>query len=1673
MRIWPGKPYPLGATLDAEGVNFALFSRNAQAVELCLFDSPSADRESVRLKLPEQTDMVWHGYVPGLKAGQLYGYRVHGPYEPARGHRFNPNKLLLDPYARVLGRDVVWDDAMFGYVIGDAQEDLSYDARDSGLHAPLAAVVDGRFHWEGGDVQPRTPWHETVIYELHVRGFTKKHPDLPEALRGTYAGLASPPIIEHLRSLGVTAVELMPVHHHLDDRHLVERGLSNYWGYNTLAYFAPDRRYASDPDDAVNEFKRMVRALHRAEIEVILDVVYNHAAEGNQLGPTLSLRGIDNQAYYRPGKDNPRYYEDFTGCGNSLNMREPRVLQLITDSLRYWATEMRVDGFRFDLASTLARELYEVDHLSAFFDIIHQDPVLSQVKLIAEPWDLGQGGYQVGQFPVGWVEWNGEYRDAVRRLWKGDAHRMSELATRLAGSSDLYERSGRRPYASVNFITCHDGFTLEDLVSYDHKHNEANGEGNRDGSDGNHSWNCGVEGPTEDPQIIEMRERQKRNLLATLALSLGVPMICAGDELGRTQRGNNNAYCQDNELGWLDWNLDKRRRAFLEFTRTLFAMRRAQPVLRRRSFLQGRQIRGVKDIRWLSPTGQEMTDDDWNNSGARSLGILLNGEAIDEVDERGRPIVGDTLLALINAAAEPRQFQMPASPRPWRALFDTSGLAASEQPGAAYTLRGRSVAVFALSAAAEASAPAEPPPKSDESLRQALRRKIGTAYVPASTYRLQLGPRLTFPDVRALAPYLKELGVDAVYLSPIFAAVPGSTHGYDVVDPNRLNPELGTRADFDAMSAALSHEGIGVILDVVPNHMGIAGGANALWRDVLEHGRESRFAHFFDIDWKPLKEELRDKVLLPFLGDLYGRTLEEGRLRLALEEGGFVVTCDGRRLPVAPSSYPLILEDEELERRLPAADWSEYKSVAAIAGGGHGRNAARRLTALMRRSPEVRRSIETRLRLINGRQGEPASYDRLDALLARQHYRLAYWRVASDEINFRRFFNINDLAAIRPEDEEVFDHCHRLVFDLIAEGRVGGLRVDHPDGLYDPPGYFDKLQMRYLETALRVENPAERAALASALAEPEFRACAPLYVVAEKVLDRDEKLHDDWRVRGTVGYDALNALNGVFVDARGEEPLGRFYEEFVGHRIDFDRLSYEVKKRFVRAQMGGELEALGHRLDSISERSRSFRDFTRASLTAALREVIDCFPVYRTYISPTTTTVSEKDEGYIRDAVERAKRANPAMSPAVFDFVRDVLLLKLEGTLPEDQRPLYRDFVLRFQQLTAPVMAKGLEDTAFYIDSRLLSLNEVGGDPTHFGVAVPEFHRRGAERARRWPASMIASTTHDTKRSEDARFRLDALSELPSLWRESVLRWSQLNEPLKKDVGGMREPRPNTEYFLYQTLVGAWPDEPLTAAAREDFRRRIQSAMLKAAREAKLRTDWVEPNVEYEAALESFIDGLLARERGAFEASFAPFHKKISALGKLTSLSALTLKLGWPGVADIYQGTELWDYSLVDPDNRRPVDFARRAEMLASLEKSSVAELLASKDDGRVKLFMLREGLRARRRLPGLFIGSSYEPLEARGPRAANVVAFLRRGNGGALVAAASRFFAELSPDGGLPAREAWAGTSVALPPAAAGLRPRDIFTGRALSAVDGRLEAGELFSTLPGALLIDETDRA
>jgi isoamylase len=706
--VWPGNNYPLGATYDGAGTNFALFSEIADKVELCLIDD---DDTETRINLDEVDGYVWHAYLPGVGPGQRYGFRVHGPFEPAAGHRCDPSKLLLDPYGKAFHGDFDFSQALFSYDMEFVNREGAEPGEtgdppmvDSLGHTMTSVVINPFFDW-AFDRAPRTPYHETVIYEAHVKGMTQTHPAIPEELRGTYAGLAHPAIIEHLKSLNVTAIELMPVHQFMHDSRLLEMGLRNYWGYNTFGFFAPQHQYASshEPGGAVGEFKAMVRTFHEEGIEVILDVVYNHTAEGNHMGPTINFRGIDNAAYYRLDDEDPRFYKDFTGTGNSLNARHPHTLQLIMDSLRYWVTEMHVDGFRFDLASTLAREFYDVDRLSAFFDLVQQDPVVSQVKLIAEPWDVGEGGYQVGNFPGLWTEWNGKYRDTVRDYWRGEPATLGEFASRLTGSSDLYEATGRRPSASINFVVAHDGFTLNDLVSYNEKHNEANGENNQDGESHNRSWNCGVEGPTDDPDVLALRARQMRNILATLMVSQGTPMIAHGDEFGRTQQGNNNVYCQDSELSWMDWSLAEKNADLLGFTRKATQLRKDHPVFRRRRFFEGRPMRRgdeLGDIAWLTPTGHEMTQEDWDRGFDKCVAVFLNGNAIREPDARGERVVDDSFLLCFNAHEEAVDFVIPDGDygEEWTAELDTTESTGTTErvmkAGEKIPLPGRSLLIF-------------------------------------------------------------------------------------------------------------------------------------------------------------------------------------------------------------------------------------------------------------------------------------------------------------------------------------------------------------------------------------------------------------------------------------------------------------------------------------------------------------------------------------------------------------------------------------------------------------------------------------------------------------------------------------------------------------------------------------------------------------------------------------------------------------------------------------------------------------------------------------------------------------------------------------------------------------------------------------------------------------------
>ncbi|OGR83908.1 MAG: malto-oligosyltrehalose synthase [Elusimicrobia bacterium RIFCSPLOWO2_01_FULL_64_13] len=945
--------------------------------------------------------------------------------------------------------------------------------------------------------------------------------------------------------------------------------------------------------------------------------------------------------------------------------------------------------------------------------------------------------------------------------------------------------------------------------------------------------------------------------------------------------------------------------------------------------------------------------------------------------------------------------------------------------------------------------------------------------VPASTYRLQLKPGFTFRDAMKVLPYLKRLGIGALYTSPIFQTAPGSDHGYNVTDPTRINAELGSEEDFRSFREALRDNGLGWILDVVPNHMGLSGNNNPWWRDVLENGPSSAYAKFFDIDWEPVTKELTNKILIPILGDHYGAVLEKGELRLEFSDGAFSVRTHDHLFPIAPETYPAVLENGigELRESLGEAgkDFQTYLSVLTafrnlpprttrdpdkLAERRREKEVAKgRLAELCRSSGAVASFVRGRVRLYNGGAGDPRSYDPLHALLDAQAYRLAFWQVASEAINYRRFFDINDLAAIRIEDEEVFDVHHRLAFELIRDGSVQGLRVDHPDGLYDPPEYFRRLQDRYASL------DAGRAA------------SSPLYVVVEKILDRKESLPGDWKVSGTVGYEFLNALNGLFVPQDREADFDRIYKRFTGSRIDFDTLLYEKKKFYALIHMSSEINTLGHRLDVISEQDRHTRDFTWNNLTLAIREVAACFPVYRTYIRPGASEISERDRRYIHLAIEKAKVRTPALNPALYDFLRDILTLAFPAGMEEPVRDLLRDFILRFQQISPPIMAKGLEDTAFYIHSRLLSLNEVGGDPTLFGRSAAEFHRQNQDRNASRPAGLTAGSTHDTKRSEDVRMRINVLSEIPEEWSRHLRRWALSNKKHKTPFRTGLEPGRNTEYYLYQTLLGVWPDEPLTEASRRSLEERVWQYMLKSIREAKTMTNWVNPNPAYEEAVRKFVLELLSpRKNNFFMRTFIPFQKKVSEYGKLNSLSAQALRLGSPGVFDLYQGNEVWDYSLVDPDNRRPVDFGLRERLLSNIEAPAGPGTPATFSPER-KLRLLRTGLALRAKNRDLFVGGDYIPLEAGGKRSRNIVAFARRRGDDFAIFAAGRFFTEIFPDPARPRapEEAWRDTALALPAELRNRPLKNLLTGKLLRAPGGpaAFPVRTIFDTWTAAILI------
>jgi (1->4)-alpha-D-glucan 1-alpha-D-glucosylmutase len=959
---------------------------------------------------------------------------------------------------------------------------------------------------------------------------------------------------------------------------------------------------------------------------------------------------------------------------------------------------------------------------------------------------------------------------------------------------------------------------------------------------------------------------------------------------------------------------------------------------------------------------------------------------------------------------------------------------------------------------------------SEDMIQSFVAEKTRSLYAPSAVYRVQLNKSFNFRQAKALIPYFKDLGVEALYCSPYFQAMPGSVHGYDVTDPTKINREVGSMEDHEQFCKTLTDNGMGQIMDVVPNHMGILGNNNPWWQDVLENGKASMYADFFDIDWEPVKNELKNKVLLPVLGDHYGALLEDQQIKLVQNEGSFWIHYFDHHFPVDPGEYPFILElgINELQKTLPPDDGGLLQYLSIITAFKNlppkterdpqrrmERNrekeiAKKRLAALFEVSNSMLSFVNERVRIFNGQKGDRKSFDLIDELLNRQAYRLAFWRVATEEINYRRFFDINSLAAIRMEDWQVFHAHHHLLFDLLVAGKVQGLRIDHPDGLYDPTAYFNRLQVQYLYRLFikehnLPEDPGEnnpiRIMISKALKED-----LPLLVVTEKILDRTEQLPENWQVHGTVGYDYLNALNGLFADKNNEEEFTQIYEDFIGRKTNFGELVYSKKKVFALVQMASEINSLGHRLDRISEQDRRYRDFTRNNLTVAIREVIACFRVYRTYISPGDEFVSDRDVKYITMAVERAKQKTPSLNPAVFDFLRDILLLKLDRDIPEQDKELYHDFVLRFQQLTAPIMAKGEEDTAFYVYNRLLSLNEVGGNPFHFGYTVQEFHQKNLERCKQWPLSMVTTSTHDTKRSKDLRMRLHVLSEIPEEWKQKLKIWPVINEKFKTMINDNLEPGTNTEYFIYQILLGVWPPA-LKGLPSPELVERLWQYFLKSIREAKNNTEWRQPNLKYEDAVKKFVQGILSCKE--FVDDLTVFQQKTAFYGALNTLSALTIKIASPGIVDVYQGNELFDYRLVDPDNRMPVDFSQRQGLLEQLKSGFKP---SHYQDDRTKLYITWKGLNFRHQNAELFLQGEYIPLEVTGAKARHVIAFLRRHNGKMAVVVAGRFFTKLVGQGEVLDPNIWEDTTIAFPHDASDSALTNVFNGKQVEFAKGRL---------------------
>jgi (1->4)-alpha-D-glucan 1-alpha-D-glucosylmutase len=1221
------------------------------------------------------------------------------------------------------------------------------------------------------------------------------------------------------------------------------------------------------------------------------------------------------------------------------------------------------------------------------------------------------------------------------------------------------------PSASVNFVTAHDGFPLADLVSYEHKHNDANGEGNRDGSDHESSWNCGAEGSTSDAGVLALRARQQRNLLATLLLSQGTPMLLAGDELGRSQRGNNNAYCQDSETSWVNWDLDAEATALREFTRKLLRIRSQHPSLRRANFFRGQEIHGtdLSDILWFRADGELATEEDWSRPGAHCLMMFLAGRGIHDADEAGRPLVDDNLLLLVNAGAEDQSFTIPtlsAIAGPWTLLVDTAADAATESraPGEKTRLAARSLKFF--SAAAH------------------VVREGGALHALGATYRLQLTPSFGFAEAARVVDYLKALGVSDVYSSPIFRAARGSAHGYDVVDHGQLNPELGGDAGFAAFSGKLKASSMGLLLDWVPNHMGVASRQNRIWDDVLENGPSSTYADFFDIDWQPPKETLRGKVLLPFLGDQYGQVLERGELKVVREDGGFSIAYYEHRFPLDPRSLAPLLRAVGAESGLPpdSEPIQELESILSALGHLPSRLdtapelrrerardkefARRRFAELEAREPAFGHAIERALATFNGTPGVASSFDALDALIDAQSYRLASWRVAAEEINYRRFFDLNDLAALRMEAPQVFEESHRLLFKLIDERRVNALRLDHTDGLYDPRGYFEALQRRFT-TAPDPNDPRSPDDLAR-----------PLPILVEKILEPGEGIPAAWQVDGTTGYEFGVAARGLFVDPRSEEAMTRIYQDFTGDHATFQEHVYGSKSDVLRYGLASEVNMLARQLERIASRSRLHRDFTLISLTQGLTETLAAFAVYRTYARE-GSALDEEDEHRIREAIARASDRSRGLSPSLFAFLEDLLLLRDVGA-GDEERQLRTRFALRFQQLTGPVMAKAVEDTAFYRYPRLLSLNEVGGDPGRFGESVADFHRQNFERARTWPLAMIATATHDAKRGDDAAARISVLSEMPEAYWRALRELSKLTAGARVRMKDRTVPSGPLECTFYQALIGAWPFGWDGQSDLPPFVARMKEYMLKAVREAKRESSWTHPRQRYEEALLRFVEASLSN--GPFMARMRSLCEAIAPAGATNALATCLLRLCSPGVPDTYQGSELWNQALVDPDNRRPVDWDRAVRLMATTQ-AQLAErersgdrtalcrsLLETFEDGRIKQYvtMAALGLRVARR--ELFLRGDYDGLTVREGEPGDVVAFTRGWRDDRIVCAVPRLTRARAGDRPrFPLGMAWGKTVVEVGHPG---RYENVFSGEVLEAGKD-MKASDLFAEFPVALLV------